>query len=98
MNLEELALEHQETKDRSIRNEGRIKKLEESQSVLHELVTSVGVMAEQIKNMAGSMEALTGKVDKLEEKPGKRWETIVNNAIWAVLGAFILYILKQLGL
>ena len=98
MNLEELALEHQETKDRSIRNEGRIKKLEESQSVLHELVTSVGVMAEQIKNMAGSVKDLTGKVDHLEKKPGKMWETIANNVIWAFIGGFISYILKQLGL
>ena len=29
MNIEDLALEHQKTADRSIRNEGRIKKLEE---------------------------------------------------------------------
>lgn len=98
MNLEELALEHQETKDRSIRNEGRIKKLEESQSVLHELVTSVGVMAEQIKNMAGNVQDLTGKVDKLEKKPGKMWDNVANNVIWAFIGGFILYILKQLGL
>ena len=78
MDIEEVALKLQETTDRSIRNEGRIKKLEGEHEVLQSLATSVAVMAEQIKNMNISVTTLSGKVDKLEEKPAKRWENVVD--------------------
>lgn len=37
MDLEQVALKLQETTDRSVRNEGRIKKLESEHEVLHQL-------------------------------------------------------------
>lgn len=98
MTTEEIALKLQETTDRSIRNEGRIKKLEGEHDVLQSLATSVAVMAEQIKTMNGSVQTLTGKVDKLEEKPGKRWESIVDKIVWAVLAAVIAFLLGRIGL
>lgn len=98
MDIEQLALEHQETKDRSIRNEGRIKKLESEHDVLQSLATSVAVMAEQIKTMSTSINTLSGKVDQLEEKPGKRWEGLLDKAVWAIAAAFIAYALSQIGL
>ena len=51
MTNEEIALRLQETTDRSLRNEGRIKKLEESHEALHQLATSVAVMAEKQDTM-----------------------------------------------
>lgn len=98
MDIEQLALEHQETKDRSLRNEGRIKKLEGEHEVLQQLATSVAVMAEQIKTMNGNVQTLTGKVDKLEEKPGKRWDGLVDKIIWAVAAALLGFILAKIGL
>ena len=98
MNVEDIALKLQETTDRSLRNEGRIKKLEDEHEVLQNLATSVAVMAEQIKHMTASVETLTGKVDKLEEKPGKRWDSLVDNIIWAVAGAVLAFVLAKIGL
>ena len=97
MNIEEVALKLQETTDRSLRNEGRIKKLESESETLQKLATSVAVMAEQMKNMNTSVETLAGKVDKLEEKPSKRWDTIVDKAIWAVVAAVIAFALGRIG-
>ena len=48
MDNEMIAVKLQEVADRSIRNEGRIKKLENEHEVLHELATSVAVMANTI--------------------------------------------------
>ena len=98
MDIETLALKVQETTDRSERNEGRIKKLENEHEVLHQLATSVAVMAEKLDNMTKSVNGLTAKVDEIENKPGKRWDSIVDKAIWAVLGAAIVYMLGQIGL
>ena len=98
MTIEELALKQQKTEDRSVRNEGRIKKLEEESGVLHQLATSVAVMAEQMKNMNQSVSTLTNEVEELKEKPGKRWDSLVEKAIWAAAGAVLASLLKEIGL
>lgn len=98
MNIEDLALKQQITEDRSIRNEGRIKKLEEESGVLHQLATSVAVMAEQLKAMNASVSTLTNEVEEMKEKPGKRWDAIIDKVIWAVLAAVIAFLLGRIGL
>ena len=98
MNIEDLALKQQQTEDRSLRNEGRIKKLEEESGVLHQLATSVAVMAEQLKSMNASVSTLTTEVEEMKEKPGKRWDSLVDKIIWAVAGAVLAYVLARIGL
>lgn len=98
MDIESVALKLQETTDRSMRNEGRIKKLETEHEVLHQLATSVAVMAEKMDSMNKSVETLTSKVDEIENKPGKRWESIVDKAIWAIAAAAIAFMLGRIGM
>ena len=98
MDIEKIALKLQETTDRSARNEGRIKKLEGEHEVLQKLATSVAVMAEQIKTMNSNVQTLTNKVDKLEEKPAKRWDGLVDKIIWAAAAALLGYVFAQIGL
>lgn len=98
MDNEQIALKLQETTDRSLRNEGRIKKLEEENNVLHKLATSVAVMAEQMKTLNKSVAALTGDVEEMKEKPAKRWDGIVDKIVWGVVGAVLAYFLAQIGL
>ena len=71
------------------RNEGRIKKLEESHEALHQLATSVAVMAEKQDTMNANVEKLTEKVDLIESKPAERWDNLIGALIGAVGGAFI---------
>lgn len=98
MDIETVAIKLQETTDRSIRNEGRIKKLEGENAVLHQLATSVAVMAEQMKTMNASVSTLTSDVEELKGKPGKRWEDIVSKVIWAVIAAGVAFLLGKFGL
>ncbi len=98
MDTDQLAVKLQETTDRSVRNEGRIKKLEREAGALHELATSMAVMAEKQGAISDNVDKLNEKVDTLEEKPGKRWEAIVDKVIWAVLAAVIAFILGRIGL
>jgi hypothetical protein len=98
MNNEDISLKLQETTDRSLRNEGRIKKLEGESSVLHQLATSVAVMAEQMKTMNTSVSALADEVEELREKPGKRWDSLVDKIVWAVAAALLSFVITQLGL
>ena len=92
MDIETLAIAHQKTEDRSIRNEGRIKKLEEEHEVLHQLATSVAVMAEKMDTMNKSMATITTKVDEIENRPAERWDKLISTLIGALAGAFITWI------
>ena len=98
MDNEQLAIKLQETTDRSIRNEGRIKKLEGEHETLQQLATAVAVMAEQLKTMNTNVNNLTNKVDKLEEKPAKRWDSIVDKIWLTAVGALVGYFLSPLGI
>lgn len=98
MDIEQIALKLQETTDRSQRNEGRIKKLEGENAVLHQLATSVAVMAEQLKTMNTSVATLTSEVEEMKEKPSKRWDAIVDKIVWALLAAVIAFLLGRIGL
>lgn len=97
MDLESVALKLQETTDRSTRNEGRIKKLEAESSVLHQLATSVAVMAEQMKTMNENVLTLTSEVDELREKPGKRWDGLIDKIVLIIASAVLTYALTKLG-
>lgn len=92
------ATQLQEVKDRSLRNEGRIKKLEAENNVLHELATSVAVMAEQMKSMNAKVGTLSEKVEDIEAKPAKRWESVVASCLSALVGAVLGFVLSRVGL
>lgn len=98
MDMEQLAIKLQETTDRSLRNEGRIKKLETEHQALNKLATSVAVLAEKVSTMSGNVEALNGKMDAIEGKAGKRWEDLIDRVIWAVAAAIVSYILARAGI
>ena len=98
MDSEQLAVKLQETTDRSLRNEGRIKKLEGEHETLQKLATSVAVMAEQLKQVNDNVRSLDHKVDEIEGRPAKRWESIVAAAITAVVAALIGFGMGRLGL
>lgn len=98
MDSEQVAIKLQETTDRSLRNEGRIKKLEEENGTLHSLATSVAVMAEQMKQMNKSVTTLTSEVEEMKDKPGKRWDALIDKIIWGIAGAVLAYFLAKIGL
>lgn len=98
MDIEHIALKLQETTDRSTRNEGRIKKLEGENAVLHQLATSVAVMAEQLKTMNASVSTLTNEVEELKEKPAKRWDGFVDKIVWAIAAAALSLVFAKFGM
>lgn len=91
----ELTNEHRLTvvEDRSLRNEGRIKKLEAEQADLRDLTTSVAVLAKQMESMSKSMDSMVDKVGALEAKPAKRWDGLMDKLLFLVAGAFIAWLL-----
>lgn len=95
-------LEHEkrltEVEARSRSNTKRIDKLETQTEAINRLATSMAVMAEKQDETTTIVTALDGKVTALEEKPAKRWESLVEKLIWAVAAAVVGFLLAKIGL
>jgi len=105
MTQEEIAVKVAELDQRAKSNTRRVEKLELQTEAIQSLATSVEVMVkeqshqtEAIERIEKSVEKLDGKVEVLEHKPAKRWESVIEKALLTAVGAVIAYILLQLGL
>ena len=83
----------------------RMNAVEKGHEALNKLATAVEVMAAEQKNQSETMRgiqkdvtALGTKVDVIENKPAKRWEGLVEKAMWAVIAAVIAFLLGRVGL
>ena len=95
-------LEHErrltEVETRSKSNSHRLDKLEESTEAINRLATSMEVMAERQEQVVETVGKLDTKVTLLEEKPAKRWDSLMDKIIWAIAAALIGFVLARLGL
>ena len=98
MDIETVALKLQETTDRSIRNEGRIKKLEDESTERRELATAMAVMAEKVRAMAVSVDTLNTRVGNLEDKPAKKWDGLMDKIILTVAAGVVGFVLAKIGI
>lgn len=105
MTSEEMAVKVAEVDHRAKSNTRRIDKLEQQTDAIQSLATSVEVLVkeqghqtEAMDRIEKNVEKLDGKVEALEKKPAKRWETIVDKLIWAILAAVVAFVLGRIGL
>ena len=104
MTGEDAALRFAEVDHRTASNTRRIEKLEQQTDALNSLAAAVEVMAneqkhqtEAILDIKTNVTALGGKVETLERKPGKRWDSVVEKAIFTIVAAVIGFILAKIG-
>lgn len=83
-------------------NTHRIDALEKIQDTISRLVSAVEVIATEQKHITADIAKVDKKVDQactrieeIEKKPGKRWETVVTTAITILVGLALGYFLKQ---
>lgn len=103
----EINTEHRltEVEQRSKSNEHRLETLEKEQEAIHSMASSLQVMAAEQKHQTKAIESvktdvgrLEGKVDVLESKPAKRWDSLVDKLLWGVAGAVLAFLLAKIGL
>lgn len=97
---QKLDYEHRltEVEDRSKSNARRLEDVEKRQNDLEKLTTSVAELSTNQKHMEGDVKEIKADVKSMAAKPGKRWDSIVDKVIWAVLAAVIAFILGRIGL
>ena len=62
-------------------NTRRIEGLERGQETLNRLVTAVEVLATRQENIGDNLQKLSGKLDALESRPQRRWESVADRLI-----------------
>lgn len=72
----------------------RIEGLERGQTVLNRLATAVEVLATKQESMGHSVEKLSEKMDALERRPGRRWESLTDKILLVLAGAFVTFLLS----
>lgn len=87
----------QETYDLAKSNARRIGVLEEGQVQLHELVTSVALLAQKMGDMEKSVGNIQTDLRSVMDKPGKRWEAVVEKVVLVLVGAVAAAIASGIG-
>lgn len=97
---EKLSTEHRltEVEERSKSNKKRLDEFEKRLDDTTQLVTSVAVMAEKLKNMEVSISDVQATLRKIAEKPGKRWDSIVEKVLLGIVAALVAFVVAKLGL
>ena len=83
---------------RSKSNSHRLDALEKQTEALNSLTTAVAVMTEKVDNCGESVADLRADVQEIKQKPAKRWEFVVERAIYIVVAAVVGYFLARAGL
>lgn len=65
---------------------------------LNQVETDNAVQEAHYKAIDAKLDELTIMVKELKDKPAKRWDSIVDKAVWAVAAAVISFLLARAGL
>lgn len=87
-----------EVEARSKSNSKRLDAVEKRQNDLGELVGTVKALAVREENMENDVKEIKSDVKSLTEKPGKRWDALVEKVIMTVAAALIGFLLAKIGL
>lgn len=75
--------------DEQNRQNYRIDKLEDAVKQINDLVAAVKVMASNLEAMNRELGRQGDRLDKIEERPTKRWDAVVSGIIAGVVGILI---------
>lgn len=87
-----------EIEARSKSNTHRINDLEEDNRALHQLATSVEVLATKQETIEANVSEIKDDVKSLKAIPGGKWEALVKTVLTALAGGLVAYALFRLGL
>lgn len=63
-----------------------------------EMMDKMAPLTHRVKDLEDKYESISADVKAIKEKPGKRWDTLVEKIMWAVAAAVITIVLSKIGL
>ena len=94
-------LEHEkrltETEQRSKSNTKRLETVEKWQADFGELIGTVKVLADREARVEKDVGKIKEVVEEIKEKPGKRWDGLVEKIILTIAAAVVGFFLAKMG-
>lgn len=87
-----------EIESRSKSNTHRIDDLEADNKALHQLATSVEVLATKQEAIEANVSEIKDDVKSLKAIPGGKWEALVKAVVTAIVGALVGFALAHAGI
>ena len=94
----EFAQKLAEVDSRSKSNTKRLDRLEELIETVHELATTMQLMADKQERTAETVERLDTKLSAIEQEPAKRWKAVVEKVLMTVVAALVGFVMAKLGI
>ena len=94
----ELAVKVQQVEDRSKSNAHRLDEVEKKLADNDEMLASIARLDQRQKDMDTDVKEIKTDVKALAGKPAKRWESVVDKVILAVVTALVGYVIVRIGL
>lgn len=83
---------------RSKSNTKRLDRLEELTETVHELATTMKLLADKQERTAETVERLDTKLSAIEQEPAKRWKAVVEKVLMTVVAALVGFVMARLGI
>lgn len=96
--MEELNERILKLEERAKSNTHRIDDLEADNKALHQLATSVEVLATKQETIEANVTEIKDDVKSLKALPASRWEAILKAALTAVIAGLVGFALARMGL
>lgn len=87
-----------ETESRSKSNTKRLDKVEKWQADFSDLISTVKVLSDREARVEKDVGEIKDAVQEMKDKPGKRWDGVIDKIIFTVVGAIVTYMLLKLGI
>lgn len=84
--------------ERAKSNTHRIDQIEKRQGTLEDLVSTVKVLAVREENVENDVKEIKSDVKTLTDKPGKRWDSLVDKVLMTLIAALVGFLLAKIGL
>lgn len=96
----EREVEHRLTQveERCKSNTEWLEEVEKRQDDLETMATAVAALAAREERVEKDVKEIKADVKTLAEKPGKRYDSLVDKVVWAVAAAVIAFLLGRIGL
>lgn len=78
-----------ETEQRARANTRRIEALEQQQRDLNKLVTAVEVLSSREMGVERDVKEIKADVKSMTQRPAKRWDAMIDKALYALVGAAV---------
>lgn len=98
MTAEEMAVRVQQVEDRSKSNSHRLNDVEKKLADNDQMLASIARLDQKQTDMDKDIKEIKSDVKTIAEKPGKRWDAIVDKVLLAIVAALVCYALSQIGL